>query len=47
MKQVSKALDIAQQELCKSHLRIYKHKETKYHMKILMKGLNHKQFNKH
>jgi hypothetical protein len=46
MKQATKALGIAQQEHNKSHLKIYKHKKTKYCPKILMKSLSHKRLNK-
>jgi hypothetical protein len=35
---------ITQQKHYKNRLKIYKHREIKYHLKILMKNLKHKQF---
>jgi hypothetical protein len=35
-------LGIAQRKHCKSLLRIYKHREIKYYLKIIMENLNHK-----
>jgi len=46
MEQVTKVFGIIQQERHKNHLKIYKHKESKYHSKIFVKNLNHKWFNK-
>jgi hypothetical protein len=45
MKQMAKVLRITQRKHHKSHLKLYKHNETRHHPKILMKNFSHKQFN--
>jgi hypothetical protein len=42
MKQIAWALGVAQRKIRKSRLKICKHKETRYHPKIIMESLNHK-----
>jgi hypothetical protein len=39
-------LGVAQQNHHKNHMKICKHKETRYHLKILMESFKHKGFNK-
>jgi len=45
-KQVTRMLGITQRKDYKSHLKICKHKETKYRPEILMENLSYKQLNK-